>query len=438
MAEKKPPAGGSRVRSTRTAKPPAPRHCEEADGPIGGTALIDGFGFTSKPVVWAEVDGLAIVEGDIIIGTADEARAVDVSRLTSDPEGVLRSVGISGAQFRWPNGRVPYEIASNLPNPSRVTNAIAHWQAKTPLQIVPRNGEADFVRFVDGGGCSSSVGRRGGQQNIVLGSGCGVGNTIHELGHAIGLWHEQSRQDRNSFVQIHFENIESGKESNFNQQINDGDDLGAYDFGSIMHYGPTAFSKNGQPTIVAIAPIPAGVTMGQRDSLSAGDIAGVKLMYPNLAWPKTVIKEHFKEVAKDPIIDAGVGGGKQLTKEHFKEVVKEPFKEIRKEPIKDPIIDVQKRPGDEVLTTLVEQLGGIRPGELVTNPALPFVLGRESGFVGRFQAAAAAQAGVADPVDPTEAAARRAVALAEAVTALDSVRATLAAVADDIAAEAGL
>ncbi|MFF2372369.1 M12 family metallopeptidase [Agromyces sp. NPDC058110] len=434
MAERKPPAGGNRARSTR--KPAAaPKHCEEADGPIGGTALIDGFGFTSKPVVWAEVDGLAIVEGDIIIGTADEARARDVSRLTSDPEGVMRSVGISGDQFRWPNGRVPYEIDPNLPNPSRVTNAIAHWQSKTPLQIVPRAGEADFVRFVDGGGCSSSVGRRGGQQNIVLGSGCGVGNTIHELGHAIGLWHEQSREDRNSFVQIHFENIEAGKEPNFNQQINDGTDLGAYDFGSIMHYGPTAFSKNGQATIVAIAAIPPGVVMGQRDELSAGDVAGVKLMYPGLAWPKTVFKEHLKEIPKDPIID---GGGKQFTKEGFKELVKEPFKEIRKEPIKDPIIDVQKRPADEVLTTIVEQLGGIRPGELVTNPALPFVLGRESGFVGRFQAAAAAQAGLGDAADPTEAAARRAVALAEAVTALDAVRASLAALADDIAAEAGI
>lgn len=425
----------ARARSTRPKKQVA---CEEAEGPIGGTALIDGFGFTSKPVVWADADGLAIVEGDIIIGTAEEARARDVSRLVSDPEGMQRSVGRSGAEFRWPNGRVPYEIDSAVPNPSRITDAIAHWQSKTPLQIVPRAGEADYVRFVNGAGCSSWVGRQGGRQDIVLGSACSVGNAVHELGHAIGLWHEQSREDRNSFVQINFQNIETGKESNFTQQINDGDDLGAYDYGSMMHYGPTAFSKNGQPTIVAIQPIPAGVVMGQRVALSNGDVAGVKLMYPGLAWPKTVfkdgVKEHIKDGVKDPIID----GHKQWTKENFKELIKEPFKDIRKEPFKDPIIDVQKNPGDEVFTTLVERIGGVRPGELVTNPALPFVLGRDSDFVSRYQAAAAAQAGVAEPADAAQAAAARAIALAEAAIALDAVRATLAALADDLAAEAGL
>ena len=324
-----------------------------------------------------------------------------------------------------------------MPNPSRITDAIAHWQSKTPLQIVPRAGEADYVRFVNGGGCSSWVGRQGGRQDIVLGSGCSVGNAIHELGHAIGLWHEQSREDRNSFVQINFQNIETGKESNFTQQINDGDDLGAYDYGSMMHYGPTAFSKNGQPTIVAIQPIPSGVVMGQRVALSNGDVAGVKLMYPGLAWPKAVfkdsVKEHIKESIKDIVKDPIRDGNK-----NFKEHVKEPFKEIRKEPIKDPIIDVQKNPGDEVFTTLVERIGGVRPGELVTNPALPFVLGRESDFVSRYQAAAAAQAGGTEAPDAAEVASARAVALAEAAIALDAVRATLAAVADDIAAEAGL
>jgi hypothetical protein len=425
------------ARARSTTRPKKWVACEEAEGPIGGTALIDGFGFTSKPVVWADADGLAIVEGDIIIGTAEEARARDVSRLVSDPEGMQRSVGRSGAEFRWPNGRVPYEIDPAVPNPSRITDAIAHWQSKTPLQIVPRAGEADYVRFVNGGGCSSWVGRQGGRQDIVLGSGCSMGNAIHELGHAIGLWHEQSREDRNSFVQINFQNIETGKESNFTQQINDGDDLGAYDYGSMMHYGPTAFSKNGQPTIVAIQPIPSGVVMGQRVALSNGDVAGVKLMYPGLAWPKAVfkdsVKEHIKENIKDIVKDPIRDGNK-----NFKEHVKEPFKEIRKEPIKDPIIDVQKNPGDEVFTTLVERIGGVRPGELVTNPALPFVLGRESDFVSRYQAAAAAQVGVTEAPDAAEAASARAVALAEAAIALDAVRATLAAVADDIAAEAGL
>jgi hypothetical protein len=44
-----------------------------------------------------------------------------------------------------------------------------------------------------------------------------------------------------------------------------------------MHYGATAFSSNGQPTIETI---PAGIPIGQRSGVSAGDVAGVKAIYP--------------------------------------------------------------------------------------------------------------------------------------------------------------
>jgi hypothetical protein len=65
---------------------------------------------------------------------------------------------------------------------------------------------------------------------------------------------------------------------NFNQHITDGDDLGTYDYGSIMHYPRNAFTINGQDTIIPRQALPAGVTMGQRSGLSAGDIAGVHTM----------------------------------------------------------------------------------------------------------------------------------------------------------------
>jgi hypothetical protein len=99
------------------------------------------------------------------------------------------------------------------------------------------------------------------------------------MGHAVGLWHEQSREDRNTYVTVHSDNIKSGMSYNFTQNINNGDDIGVYDYGSIMHYPATAFSANGQPTIETI---PSGISIGQRTALSSGDVAAVKAMYPSV------------------------------------------------------------------------------------------------------------------------------------------------------------
>ena len=38
---------------------------------------------------------------------------------------------------------------------------------------------------------------------------------VHELLHALGFAHEQSRKDRDRFVEIHFDNIAKGKKRTF-------------------------------------------------------------------------------------------------------------------------------------------------------------------------------------------------------------------------------
>jgi hypothetical protein len=222
-------------------------------------------------VKFTDIDGQAFYEGDIVLGDTDTVRGVD------DPAPL--GIGIIGEEYRWPTATIPY-VTEDLLRP-RVEAAITHWQQHTPFRFVERTNEKDYLSFKRLNGCWSQVGRRGGEQVISLGTGCGVGAAVHEIGHSLGLWHEQSRRDRDDYIEIVWENIDPNQQHNFDKHVQDGEDLGEYDYGSIMHYPATAFSVNGQTTIR----VKGGAPIGQRNGLSAGDIAAIKMMYTGLVWP---------------------------------------------------------------------------------------------------------------------------------------------------------
>ena len=60
--------------------------------------------------------------------------------------------------------------------------------------------------------CSSAIGRRGGRQTINLAAGCYRLIPAHEIFHALGRLHEQSRPDRDNFITINMDNIRPGKD----------------------------------------------------------------------------------------------------------------------------------------------------------------------------------------------------------------------------------
>ncbi len=240
-------------------------------------ALVQG-----KPIHYEVRGGYAIEQGDIIIGTAEEVELAGIngqmlpSQRYSRDSVARKPTATAGL---WPNATLIYDIDPLLTNPQRVLDAADYWNTHTPLKIVRRTTENDYVNVSPakaGAGCSSHVGKAGGAQVLSVSSGCSSASIIHEFGHAFGLEHEQSRSDRNGSLTVLYDSIDKRYRYNFDQSINGFADSGYYDFDSIMHYPAAGFTRSG---LESIETVPVGIPIGQRSGLSPGDIDGVVRLY---------------------------------------------------------------------------------------------------------------------------------------------------------------
>ncbi|WP_374354396.1 M12 family metallopeptidase [Chitinimonas sp.] len=245
-------------------------------------------------VSYTVVNGRAML-GDIVLGNHDDVQRSGITwpaltapvAKTGGP--VSRDNHSKGARV-WPNNTVVYMFDPSLSKAKRdaIAAGMQLISSKTAVRFAERGSEANFVRFVSEDGCWSYVGMNGGEQKISIGDGCErVGTVAHEITHALGWMHEQMRPDRDNYVRVLTENIQTGLEDQFTKlRADQVDPVGSYDIDSVMHYPSTAFSKNGQPTIVPLDSSIDPRRMGQRGTLSAGDIAAINKFYP--ANPGTV------------------------------------------------------------------------------------------------------------------------------------------------------
>jgi len=169
--------------------------------------------------------------------------------------------GMASSYYRWPKGIIPYKIRSGYSSSAMNTiyQGMRMWMQKTCIKFVPYGsaearaaGHNHYIEIFSGGGCYSSVGYNHRSHQVSLAArGCVYpGIVAHELGHTIGLHHEQCRPDRDDYVTIEENNVQKGMLENFDETKDTSTFGMKYDYCSLMHYGATAFGHDGLFTIV--------------------------------------------------------------------------------------------------------------------------------------------------------------------------------------------
>ena len=202
-------------------------------------------------VTYEVVDGLAIWDGDIILSTPEELSPAHVAA-PGNPLDIRNKISATSSKEKlWPVGIIPYVIDPDLENP-HVPIAIQHWNENTVIRLVERTDQPNWVRFRPGSGCSAQLGMVGGEQRVTLGKYCGPGAVVHEIGHAVGLWHEHQRNDRDPHVWVSSCPLDPNS-LNYGENGPRAFDSGPYDYGSVMHYR----------WIGTLETIPPGIELGR-------------------------------------------------------------------------------------------------------------------------------------------------------------------------------
>lgn len=264
-------------------------------------------------VTYQVKNGHAIHEGDVDLGPVHALR---------------ERGGAANLAERWPDGIVYYAFDDSfdeqqvchigftecVTSKARVRATLAAIEEKLPLEFREltsfeelQNSDGvilfEYEAGMDTPGSASHIGRSGGIQTIKFRTGHDnpdppyyhsqptQGTIRHEVLHAVGLWHEQGRSDRDQFVTVDYNCIIDGTgNNNYDRHLNSAD-LGPYDFNSIMHYSAEAQcieDASMECICPPMTPIPPGAVIARESGRGGFSIEDTNTLYRMYAEPHGV------------------------------------------------------------------------------------------------------------------------------------------------------
>jgi hypothetical protein len=228
----------------------------------------------------------------------------------------------------WPSKDITYVVDDSVGNCERSTLVVAlsvisdntcmKFNPISQSVYLASGGNTPALHITDKGtGCFASLGYQSPGENVVnIGPGCvNVGTVLHLVLHALGMMHEHQRPDRDSYMSVVSTNIDAnriggnlgttkydvvfGKATPGQSWWTNLTEAKPFDYSSIMLNGPCHYSVSedfgGGSGACALEPslrpnlpsknssltyLGAPEDVGNRATMSAGDVYLLRLMYP--------------------------------------------------------------------------------------------------------------------------------------------------------------